>query len=304
MAEIDDIRNILDNDRDTNWSMPEGYAIEYAQEIAALPPKDALIRAQKVIEDLKKKNAEQKKKRDDSKNLKDELKTVPYSNADMFGIISQVRRWGFTGRIVAGFLSVIWRNFLATLNATPGEGLNVLEVDHEGLKVYLPFSTVSQRKITHKELKENQITISPDPADYFDAILGQLRLFFPNVPIPWGRIVVDERGSGRNIAAAVALRPDLKVKRIKDLLEKLYLLDNPYEGYKRLPRMVDLFIYYDTKNPPAEAATNNTPTKDEQPPPVADQSTKARGINWFFLILILFLLTILILILFPILRDF
>jgi hypothetical protein len=288
---IERIRQILAADRDTNWGMSDAYAIAYAQEIAKLPPDEAMARALAVIRELEDKNKKEDKRREEARKRRDYILAHPITNANMFGLIPWLRRFGLPGRILSGFLSLTWRSFLATLIGNPTAGLNVLEVDKDGLQIYQPFATVSQRTIKFKDIDSREITISPNPADYFDLILGQLRQFFKEVPIPWGSITVYERGSGRNIAVAVAVRPDKKVKQIREALQTLHLLEFPYADHKRLPRLVDLFIYYDVENPPAAAAS--TPANTPAPgPPATRQSVFALRhpcLTFVLLLLLLFL---------------
>ncbi|MBX3013160.1 MAG: hypothetical protein KF832_16700, partial [Caldilineaceae bacterium] len=54
---LDKIRDLLEARAETNWAMPEEYAIKVAQEIAQLPPVDALQAAKRYIEELRKQNA-------------------------------------------------------------------------------------------------------------------------------------------------------------------------------------------------------------------------------------------------------
>jgi hypothetical protein len=283
------IRHILEEDRDTNWNMPDPYAIGYAQEIAKLPPDEAMARALAVIRELEDKNRKEDQRREEARRRRDYILAHPITNASMFGLIPWLRRFGLLGRILSGFLSLSWRSFLATLVGNPTVGLNVLEVDRGGLQIYQPFATVSQRTIKFKDIDSREITISPDPADYFDLILGQLRQFMKEVPIPWGSIIIYERGSGRNIATAVAVRPDKKVKQIREALQALHLLEFPYADHKRLPRLIDLFIYYDVDNPPAASASNpvNSPAPD---PPANRQSGFVARHRWLTFVLLLLLL--------------
>src|SRR5690554_5709893 len=149
---IQRIRSIL-TARDTNWGMPDAYAIAYAQQIAKLPPDEALVRAQAVIDELEAQNRKEDARRDDARKTRDYILAHPITNASMGGLIPWLRRYGLVGRILSGFLSLSWHSFLATLIGHPTAGLNVLEVDKDGLQIYQPFATVSQRTIKFKEIE-------------------------------------------------------------------------------------------------------------------------------------------------------
>jgi hypothetical protein len=142
-------------------------------------------------------------------------------------------------------IDYFWRTALANANLTPASRLNLFTVDTEGLKVYQPFATVSTRTIKIKQLREASVVMSVDPPSYLDGILGFLKQFFKDIPVPLGEIVLYEPGSGKEIARAVALFPDSKINEMRKALEQIYLAETPYEGQKRLPRLVDLLIYYD-----------------------------------------------------------
>jgi len=213
----------------TNWSMPNKYAFEAAQTIdESLHPTLALIKASTYIQRLRRRNAQQMDRVKKARILRGELKEKPITNAGPRGI--------------RGFLR---RLFLASLNGTPFDDLNWIEVNHEGLQIYTPFSTVSQRTVRHAQLTNNAVVLSVDPPAYLDWFLGVARQFRRNVATPIGEIVVYEPGSGRNLAKAVALWPDAKIKEMRNALEQLHLLDNPFERLHRLPRLRDILIYYD-----------------------------------------------------------
>jgi len=213
----------------TNWSMPDKYAFEAAQEIdESLHPTLALIKASTYIQRLRRLNAKQQARVKKARGLREELKQNPITNAGPRGI--------------RGFLR---RLFLASLNGTPFDDLNWIEVNHEGLQIYTPFSTVSQRTIKYAQLMNNAVVLSVDPPAYLDWYLGVARQFRRNIQAPIGEIVVYEPGSGRTLAKAVALWPNAKIKEMRDALEALHLLENPFNGLQRLPRLRDILIYYD-----------------------------------------------------------
>lgn len=222
------IRRMFQEERPTTWGMPEEYAFKYAHELVNAAPAEALEKAKQFINELREHNAKEDEKFKQAKARKEELKKKPISNVGSRGI------WGY-----------IRRQILAAINGTPFSSLNILEVDDSGLQVYLPFAPVSQRTIKFKDIKERKVLLSVNPPAYLDSMLGYVKQFRKNVAIPIGEIVVYEPGSGKTIASAVAQRPDLKAKEIEDALQQLHRVENPYEKHKRLPRVVDLLIYYD-----------------------------------------------------------
>lgn len=144
-----------------------------------------------------------------------------------------------------GWQGLIQRWLLTTLNATPTSGLNWMEITKDGLQVYQPLATVSQRAVNHKQIREGQVVLSVNPPAYFDSFLGVLRQFRRNVETPWGEIVIYEGGSGRIIASAIALAPDRKLRQMRTALELLHLAENEAEGFRPIPQLRDLLIYMD-----------------------------------------------------------
>lgn len=140
-----------------------------------------------------------------------------------------------------GFLG---RWLLASLNATPTSGLNWMEVTKDGLQIYQPLASVSQRTIKHPQFAQNQLVISVNPPAYFDAPLGLLKQFFADITTPWGEIVIYEGGGARTVASAVAFWPAAKIKEIRAALELLHLANNEHEGFRRIPRLRDMFFYF------------------------------------------------------------
>ncbi len=153
---------------------------------------------------------------------------LPLTNAGSRGLKGLVQRW-----------------LLTTLNATPTSGLNWMEVTKDGLQIYQPLATVSQRTIKFRQVRDGQVVISVNPPAYFDALLGMLRQFRSNVDTPWGELVLYEGGGARVIASAIALAPGAKLKEIRTALELLHLAENEHEGFRRIPQIHDLFIYVD-----------------------------------------------------------
>ncbi len=232
---------------DTNWAMPDEYAFEAAQEIdESLHPTLALIKASTYIQRLRRRNDQQKERVKKARTLREKLKEEPITNAGPRGIRGVVRRW-----------------LLSSLNGTPFNNLNWIEVNHEGLQIYTPLSSVSQRTVKQAQLANNAVVLSVDPPAYLDWLIGFLRQFRRNIQTPIGQIIVYEPGSGRNLAEAVALWPDAKIKEMRNALEQLHLLENPYQRYARLPRMRDILIYYDFAGTDFEELENLLTTDGE-----------------------------------------
>ncbi|MBX3014997.1 MAG: hypothetical protein KF832_25975, partial [Caldilineaceae bacterium] len=139
-------------------------------------------------------------------------------------------------------------------------------VNQNGLQIYTPLAPVSQRTITYEQIRSGSIVLSVDPPVYMDQILGFLSQFRRNVPVPWGELVVYEPGSGRYIARAIALWPRDKLKEMMDALTQLQIAQQPYQGYKRLPRLRDLLIYYDVHDDENLADLADLLTSNEPPP--------------------------------------
>jgi hypothetical protein len=244
---LEEIRRLITHPIGPNWAMPSEYLI-FAQDIAHYPPAEALQKVQEYIGKVRENNLKQRGKYEDSVKYKAELNANPITNAGRRGVIGY-----------------FWRQFLATLNATPLTSLNLFELNGEGLQIFQPFATISKRTVRWRELKSNELTLSVNPPAYFDWLLGFLRQFFRNIVTPWGELVLYERGSGRDIARAVALWPDAKIREIRTALEKLSLGEDPNANRKIEPRKVDLLTYYDVEE-------WNLP--DAPPPP--DEITKTR----------------------------
>ena len=235
MAVIDDqkalekIQKILQQDKATNWDMPDEFAYKYAYNLSEHSPLEALRKAEAYIKEVEGHNKAEAKKAEDAKAAKQELEANPISNAGPRG--------------VRGYFQ---RQLLATLNGTMNS-LDRIEVTENGMFVYQPFATISQRTIKHADISGGKIVLSVNPPSYLDGILGFMRQFKKDVHTPWGQIVLYEPTSGRDVASAIAFWPDEKVKEIKKALEALHRVANPYEKYKRLPRLIDLLLYYDVE---------------------------------------------------------
>ncbi len=245
----------------TNWAMPDEYAFEAAQEIdESLHPTLALIKASTYIQRLRRRNNQQKERVKKARALREKLKEEPITNAGQRGIRGLLRRW-----------------LLASLNGTPFNNLNWIEVNHEGLQIYTPLSPVSQRTVKQAQLVNNAIVLSVDPPAYLDWLIGVLRQFRRNIQTPIGQIIVYEPGSGRNLAEAVALWPDAKIKEMRNALEQLALLENPYQRYARLPRLRDILIYYDFAGTDFEELENLLTTDSEEYADANPATTPADG---------------------------
>lgn len=244
------IRELLDERAETNWSMPEEHAFKIAQDIARLSPLEALQAAKKYIDDLRKQNATAQARIEAAQTRKKELAEKPITNAGSRDFKGFLQRWA-----------------LSWLNATPFSNFNWIEVNQDGLQIYTPLAAVSQRTVTYEQIRSGAIVLSVDPPAYLDQILGFLRQFRRNITVPWGELVVYEPGSGRNIARAIALWPEAKLKEMREALMQLSLLQQPYQGYKRLPRLRDLLIYYDVHEDEDLDKLQDLMDGNETPPP-------------------------------------
>lgn len=221
------IQAILSQDRATNWTMPDEFAYKYAHNLSSLAPRKALDQAAQFIDEVRQHNQAEEKKFQKAEVTKQKLTQGPISNAGPRG--------------VRGYFQ---RQLLALLNGT-ANSLDRIEVTEKGMFVYQPFATVSQRTVKHKDIADKKVLLSVNPPGYLDGLLGFMRQFRKTVAVPWGEVVLYEPGSGKDIASAISFRPDKKVKEITGALADLHRVENPYEKYKRLPRLVDLLIYYD-----------------------------------------------------------
>lgn len=251
---LQEIRRILRDHRESNWTMPEKHAM-FAQDLTHDPPALAYQRLETYIKNIREHNLKQRQRFEKALKFKQDVSTdaIPeITNAGQRGII--------------GYL---WRSFLATLNGTPLSSLNFFEITTEGLLVEQPFATVTRRVFKFRELANNEITMSINPPVYLDWLLGFLRQFFRKVTSPWGEIVIYERGSGREIARAVALWPQQKIGTFRAALEQLHLAENQFAGREREPKKIDLLSYYDieywgTLDTTQAELPNNVPDEDVQ----------------------------------------
>lgn len=143
---LEKIRSLLEERTETNWNMPDEYAFQKAHAIAKLGPLEALRAAKEYIEDLRKQNDSAQAKLDVALKRKKELSEHPITNAGPRGLKGFLQRWG-----------------LSLLNATPFDNFNWLEVNQDGLQVYTPLATVSQRTITYRQIESGASVVSASP---------------------------------------------------------------------------------------------------------------------------------------------
>lgn len=220
------IRQILESSIPTNWQLPPELA-SIANRLSRLPADQALAQAERHIAAIQQANEKLEERAEAAQAKVDKLKDEPITSAGKRGLMGYLKR-----------------QLLATINGTPAISLRWFEVKDDGLHMYQPFATVTERTVTHGDLAEGRIVLSVDPPGYLDAILGFLRQFRSGVSAPWGQVVAYEPGSGETVATVVAWKPDYKVKRIREALEAIFLAQNPYVNYQRVPRKVDLLSYY------------------------------------------------------------
>ena len=250
---LDKIRLLLEERAETNWAMPDEYAFQKAYAIARLSPIEALRAAKEFIAELRKQNESAQFRIEAAQKRKRELTENPITNAGSRGLKGFLQRWG-----------------LSLLNGTPFSNFNWIEVNQDGLQIYTPLAAVSQRTITYRQIEGGAVVLSVDPPAYLDQFLGIMRQFRRNVSVPWGELVVYEPGSGRTIARAIAARPYEKLKEMTDALRQLNTLNQPYQGYKRLPRLRDLLIYYDVHDDDNLDDLRDLLTDETPPPPNSD----------------------------------
>jgi hypothetical protein len=226
-AGFQEVRRLMRRHGETNWGMPDDIAITLAQELADVPPDQVLERAKGILKGLKETNLKEKEKRAKARERVAELKERPLTNLGQPGLIGYLKR-----------------SIVASINATPLIALNFMEVNDKGLQVYTPLAPISQRTFKWRDLTANRIVLSVNPPAYFDWLFGLLRQLRINLSTPWGGITVYEPGSGRTLAEAVALWPDRRIAEFRLALQQVHLVENPFEGYRRLPRLVDLLGYH------------------------------------------------------------
>ncbi|MEZ4728912.1 MAG: hypothetical protein R3E79_17405 [Caldilineaceae bacterium] len=250
---LEKIRELLEDRAETNWAMPDEYAIRVAQDIAQRAPLDALQAAKRYIDDLRQQNAGVQARVVAAEKRRQELAEHPITNAGPRGLKGFLQRWA-----------------LSLLNATPFSNFNWIEVNQNGLQIYTPLAPVSQRTVTYEQIRSGAIVLSVDPPVYLDQLLGFLGQFRRNIPVPWGELVVYEPGSGRYIARAIAMWPREKLKEMMDALAQIQIAQQPYQGYKRLPRLRDLLIYYDVHDDENLDDLQDLLSDEAPPPPNRD----------------------------------
>lgn len=228
LSPLDQIRRIQQQPP-TNWPLPDEYAIRIAQPLAKLPPEQAIKKAKEELAKLQKINDDLVARLRQAEQYVETLKENPITNLGGHGLRGLFMRW-----------------LMSMVNGTPFS-LNWIEVTDKGLQLYNPFSAVSTRTITHAQIQSGEISLGIDPPAYFDWILGVIRQFRKNVTTPWGEITVYERGSGKVIANAIAIKPAKKIEEMRVALAQVHRVRNPFEGHKQLPRLVDLLMYYDAE---------------------------------------------------------
>lgn len=226
-AGFQEVRRIMRRHGETNWGMPDDVAITIAQELADVPPDQVVAQARARLQELKAVNQKEKEKRAKARERVAELKDHPLTNLGQPGLIGYLKR-----------------SILASINATPLIALNFMEVNDKGLQVYTPLAPISQRTFKWRDFTGNRVVLAVNPPAYFDWIFGLFKQLRINLTTPWGGITVYEPGSGRTLAEAVALWPDRRIAEFRAALQQVHLVENPFEGYRRLPRLVDLLGYH------------------------------------------------------------
>jgi len=123
-------------------------------------------------------------------------------------------------QVVSGACNLLVTSTLATLNLTPADSANEIQVGSAGLHMSSPFSR--QSSVDFRPEDERNLLITYDPAKWLDPLVGLLKRFNPNSNwAPLGRVVVIDRPSGEVVGSAVAINPAKKATEIKKLLRSL-----------------------------------------------------------------------------------
>ncbi|MCL4862587.1 MAG: hypothetical protein KJZ93_24460 [Caldilineaceae bacterium] len=200
---------------------------QFAQDLLHYPPSEAIVKAEEFRERVKNINNSLEDEAEKAANRREELKKNPVYSL---------------GR--AGLAGIMLRSFMSSVNGTPLSSPNWYELNERGLVVHTPFSIVTERVVTHRDLQEKRFELGVNPPVYFDSILGFLKQLRINASAPWGQITLREPGSGVTLAEVVEIRPEQQLAKIKKDLALLYRAANPYANHLMLPKMVDFFSYY------------------------------------------------------------
>jgi hypothetical protein len=199
----------------------------FAQELLRYPPAEAIVRAEEFRQQVKDENEKQALIDQEAQNRLQELKARPIYSLNRGGI-----------------LGILFRSFMASVNGTPLVSPNWYELNDRGLIIHAPFSTVTERVVTFRDLQEKRIELGVNPPVYFDAPIGFLKQLRIRVQAPWGTITVREPGSGVTLAEVVEIWPEARLAQIRKALADLHRAANPYANHKVLPKLVDFFSYY------------------------------------------------------------
>lgn len=200
---------------------------QMAQELLHYPPRQAVRKAEEFRERVKQRNDAEEALSDKAKARVAQLKERPVYSL---------------GR--SGLFGAFFRSFMASVNATPLSSTNWYELTDRALIFHMPFASVTERPVTHRDLVEKRLELGVNPPVYFDWILGMLKQLRINVQSPWGTITLREPGSGVTLAEIVEIKPSEKLAELRKDLAAIHRASYPYAHHVVLPRLVDLFSYY------------------------------------------------------------
>lgn len=139
-----------------------------------------------------------------------------------------------------GGLNLVGHGILSTINGTPQNGLDQIEVSDEGLTIFSPFSR-SRRKTFDRQTVKKDLIISDDPPKLVDKALGILS----NLPIigdkiekagsPIGRITVTYGPGNIDLTAPVTLWPKRRKEELEKLLKESTIPDSTLPKYEPVP---------------------------------------------------------------------
>jgi hypothetical protein len=221
------IRDLLERYPGQYGRLDDPQIQRFAQELLHYPPAAAVVRAEEFRQQVKDENDQQAQIDQAAQGRLQELKDRPIYSLNRGGI-----------------LGIMFRSFMSSVNGTPLASPNWYELTHRGLIIHAPFSTVTERLITFRDLQEKRIELGVNPPVYFDAPIGFLKQLRIRAQAPWGTITVREPGSGVTLAEVVEIWPEARLAQIRKDLAILHRAHNPYAHHRVLPKLVDFFSYY------------------------------------------------------------
>lgn len=128
---------------------------QFAQDLLHYPPSEAIVKAEEFRQRVRDFNNALEDEADKAEKRREELKSNPVYSL---------------GR--AGLAGIMLRSFMSSVNGTPLSSPNWYELNERGLVVHTPFSIVTERVVTHRDLQEKRFELGVNPPVYFDSILA------------------------------------------------------------------------------------------------------------------------------------